>query len=139
MKIGQLQAQKNNAIDTGNRTGKTRKTKKTPNSSNNKVSKSDKSFDDILNEKIDGEKSVKFSAHATKRIQQRDIQMNATKLSRLNKGIAKAEDKGSENSVVLMDKDAYVVSVKNKTVITAVPENKTKNNVFTNIDSVTIV
>ena len=50
----------------------------------------------------------------------------------------RAEQKGSKDSLVLLDDLAFVVSVKNKTVVTAVDSNRAKENVFTNIDSVVI-
>jgi len=135
MKAGELQVHKNvpdtKKIDQTRPADKSTETKK--------IGESDKSFAEVLNDRIDGEHSIEFSAHAIRRMNQRNIQMNAEKFARLTKGVAKIEDKGGKNSVVLMDDEAYVVSVKNKKVITAMPGEKTKNNVFTNIDSMTIV
>jgi len=42
--------------------------------------------------------------------------------------------KGSKDSLVLIDDIAFVVNVRNRTVITAVNSNELKENVFTNID-----
>ena len=46
--------------------------------------------------------------------------------------------KGSRDAVVLLDGSAFVVSVKNKTVITAVDAQSMREHVFTNIDSAVI-
>lgn len=83
--------------------------------------------------------TVKFSAHAQARLQERNIELTAQHLQRLDHGVALAEAKGSVNSLVLMDDTAFIVSVKNKTVITAVPRHDAVDNVFTQIDSATIV
>ena len=49
--------------------------------------------------------------------------------------LEKAENKGSKDSLIMVDNVAYVVSVENKTVITAIDDQNVKENVFTNIDS----
>ena len=59
-------------------------------------------------------------------------------LGRLTDGVQRAAGKGSRDSVVFVDGTAYVVSVKNNTVITAVPSEHMHQHVFTNIDSAVI-
>jgi flagellar operon protein len=59
-------------------------------------------------------------------------------LDRLAGGVARAAGKGSRDSVVFVDGTAYVVSVKNNTVITAVGSEHMREHVFTNIDSAVI-
>ena len=51
----------------------------------------------------------------------------------------KAAQKGSQDSLILMNDTALVVSVKNRTVVTAMDGASMKDNVFTNIDSAVIV
>ena len=46
--------------------------------------------------------------------------------------------KGSRDSVVFVDGTAFVVSIRNKTVITAVDREHMREHVFTNIDSAVI-
>lgn len=94
------------------------------------------SFEQILNREISG---VKFSQHALQRLQSRNINLTQTELSKLNSAVEKAAQKGAKESLVLMDNLALVVSVKNKTVITAMDGANIKDNVFTNIDSAVIV
>ncbi|HEX3047301.1 MAG TPA: flagellar biosynthesis protein, partial [Bacillota bacterium] len=57
----------------------------------------------------------------------------------LRDAVNKAEAKGARESLILMDQMALVVSIKNRTVITAVDNESLKDNVFTNIDSAVIV
>lgn len=81
---------------------------------------------------------IKFSAHAQQRLALRSG-LSDSELKRLLDGVAKAEQKGARESLILMDNLALIVSVKNRTVITAVDGQRMKENVFTNIDSAVIV
>ncbi len=96
-------------------------------------------FSDILGEEINKKDDLKFSAHAMRRLNERQINLTSMDLSRLNSGLKLAEEKGARSSLILVDKKAYIVSVKNRTVVTALTEEATLGNVFTNIDSVAIV
>ena len=79
-----------------------------------------------------------FSRHALDRLQQRGINLDQPTLGRLTDGVQRAAGKGSRDSVVFVDGTAYVVSVTNNTVITAVPSEHMHQQVFTNIDSAVI-
>jgi flagellar operon protein len=59
-------------------------------------------------------------------------------MEKLDAAVAAASDKGANESLVLMDELALIVSVKHRTVITAMPSNETRGNVFTSIDSTVI-
>jgi flagellar operon protein len=96
------------------------------------------SFGQLIEQELGGEE-LKFSAHAQARMNSRNITLNAQDLARLQQGVAQAAAKGSRESLVLKDDVAFVVSVKNNTVITAVDAQSMKGNVFTNIDSAVIV
>jgi flagellar operon protein len=82
--------------------------------------------------------SVQFSRHAAKRIEQRGLDMDAARLERLEQAVGRAADKGSRDSLILLDELALVVSVQQRTVVTAMDEAASKEHVFTNIDSVVI-
>lgn len=81
---------------------------------------------------------LQFSRHALARVERRGIQLDAGTLGRLAEGVDRAARKGSRDSLVLVDGTAFVVSVANSTVITAVGSEHMKDNVFTNIDSAVI-
>jgi len=81
---------------------------------------------------------LQFSRHALARVQRRGIELDAGTLGRLAQGVERAAGKGSRDSLVLVDGTAFVVSVANRTVITAVGSEHMKDNVFTNIDSAVI-
>jgi flagellar operon protein len=93
------------------------------------------SFDEVLR---NNRGELQFSKHALKRIEQRGLQLDPDQLRRLNDAVDRAEQKGSKDSLILLDELALVVSVQNHTVVTAVDEGSQKEHVFTNIDSVVI-
>jgi flagellar operon protein len=97
------------------------------------------SFGQVLDQKLDQDSELKFSAHAQQRLSNRNINLTADDLVRLKQGLSQAAAKGSKESLLLKDGVAFVVSVKNNTVITAVDAGSMKGNVFTNIDSAVIV
>ncbi|NBU22033.1 flagellar protein, partial [bacterium] len=82
---------------------------------------------------------LKFSAHATQRLKDRKIVMDSLMMSKVNDAIDKAEAKGVEDTLVLTPDAALIVSVKNRTVITAMDRSSLNGNVFTNIDGAVIV
>lgn len=82
---------------------------------------------------------LKVSAHAKTRLESREIELDAAAWERVMEGVDRAAKKGARESLVMVDDVALIVSVKNKTVITAVDQDALKENVFTNIDSAVIV
>lgn len=100
------------------------------------------SFQDILSGKTDGirtESEVKFSKHAANRLADRNIELTTEQVQRLNMGAAKAGAKGINESLVLVDSLAFIVNVPNQTVITAMDQTETNENIFTNIDGAVII
>lgn len=97
---------------------------------------SGQSFDKVLEQQLTG---LKFSQHALQRLQSRNIQLSPADLDKLSGAVDQAAQKGSNDSLILMNNLALVVSVKNRTVITAMDGASMKSNVFTNIDSAVIV
>jgi flagellar operon protein len=96
-------------------------------------------FETVFQNAVDKTQSLKFSAHAQERLSLRNINLSADDLSRMNQAVNKAASKGAKQSLLVMDKQAFIVSVPNRTVITALDEGSMKENVFTNIDSAVIV
>jgi flagellar operon protein len=92
-------------------------------------------FGDVLAEKT---AQVQFSGHALQRVRRRGIELGQATLERLQQGVERAAGKGARESVVFVDSTAFVVSVRNRTVITAVDRDHMKDHVFTNIDSAVI-
>lgn len=95
------------------------------------------SFADVLKE-TSGQEPLHFSKHALERVQRRGIALDPSTLGRLHEGVGRAAGKGSRDSLVLVDGTAFVVSVPNRTVITAVGSEHMREQIFTNIDSAVI-
>ncbi len=99
------------------------------------------SFASYLQTQIDeAEKAgeVKFSKHAAKRLDDRDIIMTEEQKLRLNEGILKAGAKGIQDSLVMVDSLAFIVNVPSNTVITALESDASEDGIFTNIDGAVI-
>lgn len=82
---------------------------------------------------------VKLSAHAQERLKQQNITISSQDIHRISDATEKARMKGSKESLILLRDLALVVSVKNKTIITAVDRTRQKERIFTNIDSTIIL
>ena len=91
------------------------------------------SFDAIFKEELE---KVKFSNHALKRLESRNIQLSDEDITKIQSAVEKAESKGAKDSLVMMDKTAFIVNVPNRTVVTAIEVANSNESVFTNIDSV---
>ena len=95
-------------------------------------------FDQVLRGALDRPQPVRFSGHALARLERRGIPVDQATHDRLSAGVDAAAAKGSRDALVLLDGTAFVVSVANRTVITAVDPDSMKQRVFTNIDSAVI-
>ena len=114
-----------------------------------KAAASGPSFSQVLSERLAGgaeplavsaaRAGVKFSGHAQTRLASRRITLSGDDVARLGSAMTQAAAKGAKDSLMLMDKTAFVVSVANRTVITAVAQDALKENIFTNIDSAMIL
>jgi len=96
-------------------------------------------FSEILKSKQAASETgeLKFSKHANERLASRNIDLTDDQLERLENGAKKASEKGINESLVMVDNLAFIVSIKNNTVITAV--NDGDDRIFTNIDGAVIM
>ncbi|MEK8023394.1 MAG: TIGR02530 family flagellar biosynthesis protein [Candidatus Hydrogenedentota bacterium] len=92
-------------------------------------------FGKVLRESVTG---LKFSAHAEERIASRGIDISVAQLERLKGAVDRIAAKGGRESLVLVDDKAFLVSVKNRTVVTALAGPNVREGVFTNIDSAAV-
>lgn len=97
-----------------------------------------RSFAEILEQKkLSGSTELKFSKHASERLISRNIDLSDSQMERLNQAVKAAEAKGIKESLVMMDNLAFIVNVKNNTVVTAVAGGEEK--IFSNIDGAVVV
>ena len=104
-------------------------------------SESDLSFREILSSTQEKSTSsavtgLKFSKHANARLATRNINLSDQQMERLENGTTKAREKGIQESLIMVDDLAFIVNVKNNTVITAVGDST--DSIFTNIDGAVI-
>ncbi|TDX51927.1 TIGR02530 family flagellar biosynthesis protein [Orenia marismortui] len=97
------------------------------------------SFKALLKNKLDDNDGLKLSKHAVKRLRSRKIGFTNRDIDKLETAIDKAKSKGAKESLVLIDNNAFIVSVKNNTVITAMDKDSMEENLFTNIDSAIVM
>ena len=96
-------------------------------------------FGKLLQSKIASADGIKLSGHAADRIRQRGLDVSETDLTKLSEAVTKADAKGAKDTLFLMDDNAFLVNIKNRVVVTVMDQQKLKDDIFTNIDSVAIV
>jgi flagellar operon protein len=95
-------------------------------------------FNRILQD-IQVNKELKLSAHAEDRLRQRNITLSDSDLVNLNSAVNKIRNKGGSEALIVYNNIAFITSIKNNTIITAVDSDSLKENIFTNIDSAMIL
>lgn len=90
------------------------------------------SFANILQDKLSQE--IKISKHAQMRMEMRNVNLTEAQRQKLSNAVDKAGAKGVRDTLIVMERMAFVVNVKNRTVITAMNSAEMRENVFTNID-----
>lgn len=99
----------------------------------------DASFKQLLDGELKNPRGIQLSKHAQERLFSRKIELSDDMLNRISDAVDKAETKGSRETLVLTDSAALVVSVKNRTVITAFDRDHLREGVVTSIDSAVIL
>lgn len=95
-------------------------------------------FSEVLEEKM-RDAGLCLSGHARKRLESTGRDMSEEEIRTLAQGIGLAKTKGCKGSLVLMQDMALIVDIKRSTVVTAIHQDRLKENIFTNIDSAIIV
>lgn len=98
-----------------------------------------RSFQEILESTELRNDGVRFSKHAAQRLSTRNIELTNDQMERLQEGAVKASQKGIRESLVLVDQLAFIVNIPNHTVVTAMQQNETDEQIFTNIDGAVII
>ena len=104
------------------------------------INRDGKSFQEILeSRRAKAEGEVRFSKHAAGRLADRNIELTSSQMERLNEGAQKAQAKGIRESLVIVDQLAFIVNIPSSTVVTAMNQGDTTENIFTNIDGAVII
>ncbi|MCL2766076.1 MAG: flagellar protein [Peptococcaceae bacterium] len=98
------------------------------------------SFQDAVRKEIVENREVKLSAHAEKRLRERNITLAPKDLEKINTALGQAASKGAKESLIIYEGLALITNVRNKTIVTAIDNlGGGASQVFTNIDSAVIV
>lgn len=93
-------------------------------------------FQKALQEPADNQ--FRISAHAQKRLSERNITMSQALESNLKNAFSELESRGARDSLVVTREGAFVVNVPSRTLVTAIGLDEMKNGIVTNIDSVSM-
>ncbi|MFC5712142.1 TIGR02530 family flagellar biosynthesis protein [Thalassorhabdus alkalitolerans] len=104
---------------------------------NNKIETS--YFQKLFTEELAGPTSLKISKHADKRLAAREVTISPEQWKKIDEQIKSAKKKGVNESLVLTDKAALIVSAKNETVITAMNRQEANGQIFTNINGTIVL
>ena len=96
-------------------------------------------FRQALETQLQQTSRVAFSKHAVNRAIERKLDLSEVNIARLNEGVRLAEEKKLEDPLILIDRTAFLVNIKNQKVITTVDAEELMGNVFTNIDGTVII
>lgn len=98
-----------------------------------------KDFEQILEKIQNSDEEIKFSKHATERLNSRNMNLSSDDMLRLKTAFTKANNKGVKDALILMDDKAFIANIHSKTIITTVNKDQMKDNIFTNIDGAVII
>jgi len=105
----------------------------------NKSRTTNTNFADHLQEAIKNDTNLTISKHAKTRIEQRNIEISSEDWKKISEKVTEAKQMGVNESLVLLDHAALIVSAKNQTVITAMDRSETNSQIFTNINGTIII
>ncbi|MDN5278477.1 MAG: hypothetical protein PWR01_2442 [Clostridiales bacterium] len=98
------------------------------------------SFNDLFNNALSTPQTnqIRISAHAQKRLEERNITMSSELENSLNLALKELSAKGARDSLVLTDQGAFLMNVPNRTMVTAMGLDEMRDGIVTNIDSVSM-
>lgn len=83
--------------------------------------------------------NVTFSKHAEQRMNAWNHAGTHNYIEELDNAMDIAQAKGARSTLVLMKGVAFVVAPQSRTVVTVIPEDRMKDNLFTSIDSAVLM
>lgn len=91
-------------------------------------------FQTLLQESLQKNESIKISAHAEQRMQERNIVLQDKDMDALKDAMNDLDKKGARESLMIYKDMAFIASVRNRTIITTMKESEM--DIVTNIDSI---
>ena len=109
----------------------------TTNSKINNNIKIDTDFRKVLDDTTKTKSAVKISGHAEKRMIERGIRLQEQDMKLISQGMDRLQGKGAKASLMLYKDMAFIASINNRTIITAMGNKEIE--VVTNIDSAILI
>lgn len=96
-------------------------------------------FETYLRKSVeDGNGTLKISAHAEKRLEERNIALSDDLRETLTQAITELSAKGAKDSLILAEGNGFLVNIPTKTLVTALNMGDLKDKIITQIDSISI-
>ena len=99
------------------------------------TNRTESNFQEILQQT----ERLQLSKHAKQRMVERNIYITNDTLRRMEAKMDEAAKKGVEDSLVLTNDAAFIVSTKNKLIITAMEKSELQSKIFTGINGTIIL
>ncbi|CAM3321598.1 TIGR02530 family flagellar biosynthesis protein [Rhodothermus bifroesti] len=96
-------------------------------------------FAHVLRQVQTAGEGLRLSAHAQQRIAQRHIAFDELLARQLSQAVQELASKGAREALVLHPEAAFIISVPNRTVVTALDRQEMPQRIFTQIDSAYIL
>jgi flagellar operon protein len=110
------------------------------NRTKNNSTANNKNFIDLFNRALEtpATEPIRISAHASKRLADRNINLDDEMKASLNLTLNELSARGAKDSLIVTKEAAFLVNVPNRTMITAMSIDEMQNGIVTNIDSVSM-
>ncbi len=106
---------------------------------NKPLNRQGKDFRQVL-DKIQSSKSeVKISKHASQRLEMRNVKITEKQLNEVSEAMDRASAKGIKDALILLDGNALIASVQNKTIVTCAKQEGLDSKIITNIDGAIVL
>lgn len=82
---------------------------------------------------------VKISKHAEKRLQMRNVSISEERMREVSEAMERASEKGIKDALILVDGNALIASIQNRTIVTAAKQDGLDSKIITNIDGAIVL
>ncbi len=82
---------------------------------------------------------VRLTGHAGRRMVSRKLEVSEQEVEKISEAMKNVEAKGGGKSAIFMDGKVFLADIRNRSIITAIEQDKEGERVFTGIDSAVFV
>ncbi len=96
-------------------------------------------FRQVLDHIANSKREVKISKHASQRLEMRNVKITEKQLSEVSEAMDRASEKGIKDALILLDGNALIASVQNRTIVTCAKQEGLDSKIITNIDGAIVL